>query len=63
MATPDTRLEEVTKIELESVGEGMWDVVLIRTRGIVLSGTTRYSADSVDQAISIAKSWMENSHG
>lgn len=58
MATPDARLDEITKIEFEKVTDEHWDVVLIRTRGIVLSGTTRYSADSIEQALSIAESFM-----
>lgn len=55
MVQPD----RVTKIELEAMGKGAWDVVLVRTRGTVLSGTVRYPADSVDLALSIAKAFMD----
>jgi hypothetical protein len=58
METPDFRYETISKIEFEPAGRGCWYVVLVRSRGAVLCGTTRYPARNVEEALAIAKVWM-----
>jgi hypothetical protein len=60
MDTPDARHEAISKIELEPAGRGCWYVVLVRSRGAVLCGTTRYPARTAEEALAIAKTWMEH---
>jgi hypothetical protein len=60
MATPDARLDVIARIELEPMGRGHWNVVLVRTSGVVLSGTTRYPAESIEQALAITEAWMRD---
>jgi hypothetical protein len=62
MATPDFREDVITKIELAPMGRGHWDVVLIRSCGVVLSGTTRYPAESIEQALAITEAWMRDAN-
>ena len=59
MATPDFRMDVISKIELEPMGQGCWDVTLTRTRGAMLSGTTRYPTENIGQALALAEAWMK----
>lgn len=59
VATPDVRLETLSKIEIVPTGMGSWEVSLTYVRGAVLCGTNKYPARSVEEAVAIAKTFMD----